>query len=108
MKKLDLFDKENQLNVDKISVGFAVEDEINNLKKKDLVTANQVKMFMIGVKAFLCAMVDKLFERSPLGSVVLHSASMFDPNILLNSSKEKLALYLKALLMFQLFTVRTF
>ena len=50
------------------------------------------------VQRFLFAMVTKLFEQSPLGSVVLLSAAMFDPNILLNASKEKLALCLKNLL----------
>ena len=43
-------------------------------------------------------MVNKLFERNLLASVIVLSATMFDPNILLNTSKEKLTTYLKLLL----------
>ena len=89
MMKLDLYDNKTLLSAEKINVGFAVESKLNDLKKKD-VTASQIKVFMKGVQRLLCAMVTKLFERSPLGSVVLLSAAMFDPNILLNASKEKL------------------
>ena len=62
-------------------MGFAVESELHDLKKKDNVTASQIKVFMKTVQRFLCAMVTKLLERSPFGSVVLLSAAMFDPNI---------------------------
>ena len=48
-------------------MGFTVESKLNDLKKKDNVTASQIKVFMKGVQRFLCAMVTKLFERSPLG-----------------------------------------
>ena len=64
-EKLDLYDKENLFNVEIMIVGFAVEDEIHNLKKKDLVTASQIKMFMKNVQGFLSTIVNKLFEISP-------------------------------------------
>ena len=64
--------------------GFAVESKLNDLTKKDNVTS-QIKLFMKGVEKFLCAMVTKLFEWSPFGSMVLLSAAMFDYNILLNA-----------------------
>ena len=67
-EKLDLYDKENLFNVEIMIVGFAVEDEIHNLKKKDLVTANQIKMFMKNVQGFLSTIVNKLFEISPVES----------------------------------------
>ena len=51
------------------------------------------------VQQFLCTMVNKLFERSPLWYVVLLSAAKFDPNIVLNkSSKQKRTLCLISLL----------
>ena len=87
MMKLNLYDKEILLSAEKINVGFAVESELNYWKKKVNVTAPQIKVFMKGVQRFLCAMVTKLFERSPFGSLVLLSAAMFDPNIPLNTSK---------------------
>ena len=69
IKTIDLYNKENVFNVEKMSVRFAVEDEINNLKRKGLVTVNQIKMFTKGVHGFLCAMVNKLFGKKSIGSV---------------------------------------
>ena len=65
--KLDLYDKEILLSAEKINVGFAVESELNKLETKDNVTASQMKVFMKEDQRFLCAMVTKLFEQSPLG-----------------------------------------
>ena len=96
--KLDLYDKEILLSAEKINVGFAVESELNKLKTKDNVTASQMKVFMKGDQRFLCDMVTKLFEQNPLGSSVSVISTMFDPNILLNASKEKLTPCLKKLL----------
>ena len=62
MMKLDLFDKEIILSAEKMNVRFAVESELNDLKKKDNVTASQIKLFMKGVQIFLCAVVTKLFK----------------------------------------------
>ena len=88
-KGLNLYEKENLSNVEKkIDVGFVIEDEINNMKKKDFVTANQIKMFLKLVQGFLCTMVNKLFERSPLASVFLLSAAMRDPNIVLSNASK--------------------
>ena len=75
MMELDLYDKEILSSAEKMNVGFAVESELIDLKKKD-VTASQIKVSMKGVQRFLCAMVTKLFDRNPLGSVVLLSAAM--------------------------------
>ena len=104
MKELNLYEKENLSNVEKkIDVGFVIEDESNNLKKKDFVTANQIKMFLKRVQGFLCTMVNKLFERSPLASVFLLSAAMRDSNIVLsNASKQKLNPCLRPLSKYQL------
>ena len=96
MMKLDLYDKEILLSAEKINLGFAVESELNDLKKKD--NATQIKVFMKGVQIFLCVIDIKLFERSPLGSVALLSDAIFDPYILFNASKEKLTTCLKNLL----------
>ena len=98
MMKLDLYDKEILLSAEKINLGFAVESELNDLIKKDNVTATQIKVFMKGVQIFLCVMDIKLFERRPFGSVALLSDAIFDPYILLNASKEKLTTCLKNLL----------
>ena len=49
MMKLDLHDKEILLSAEKINLEFAVESELNDLKKEDNVTASPTKVFMKGV-----------------------------------------------------------
>ena len=55
---------------------FAVEDEINNLIRKCLVTVNQIKTNVKAVQEYHCAMINKTFEGNLLGSVILLSAAM--------------------------------
>ena len=43
-------------------------------------------------------MVSKLFERSPLGSALLKSASVLDPDVLQGSTRDNLITRFKALL----------
>ena len=78
------------MSVEKVSVWFAVDNEINNLKKKDYNCQSNQDVYETCAR-ILCTMVNKFFERNPHGSVVLLLATMFDANIVLNKlSKEKL------------------
>ena len=49
-----------------------------------------MKAFKKGAQQFVISMLEKLFEKSALVSVVLRSASMFDPSVMWELSKEKL------------------
>ena len=55
--------KEENLSVFKIKMGFSVEDTINNLKQKDLVTITEINAFKEGTKWFIISMLAKLFEK---------------------------------------------
>ena len=75
--EIDLAKEENLSSVNKMKMGFSVEDTINKLKQKDLVTIT-------------ISMLSKLFEKNALGSTVLRSASIFDPTLMCDLPKEKL------------------
>ena len=61
---------------------------MKKLKQKD-VNLTDIKVFKKAAQKFLVAMVEKLLERTPLASSLLQSASIFDPQNLLQISKEK-------------------
>ena len=89
--EIDLAKEENLLSVNKIKVGFPVEDTINKLKQKDLVTITEINAFKKGAQRFIISMLAKLFEKSALDSTVLRSASIFDPTLMCDLPKEKFA-----------------
>ena len=59
VKQLDLFNKENLLNLKDINLGFAVPN-IAKLRRNDT--------HKVGTYKFIIGMIAKLFEKSPLGS----------------------------------------
>ena len=50
------------------------------------------------MKCFIVAVVFKLFERSPLGSVLVKSVSVLDPDVLQGNTQDKLITQFKILL----------
>ena len=98
MKQLDLCNKENLLNLKDINLGFAVPNIIAKLRRNDTVTLAEVKEFKVGTQKFIIGMIIKLFERSPLGSIFLRYASIFDPFVLFGLQKK----FMKSLLKFMI------
>ena len=70
-------------------MGFAVEDINKRLKQRDKVSLYQVKAFKDGAQQFVISILKKLFENSALASVALCSASVLDPSVMCELSKEK-------------------
>ena len=81
LMEIDLAKKENLLSVNKVKIGFSVEDTINKLKQKDLVTITEINAFKEAAQWLIISMLAKLFEKGALGSTVLRSASIFDPTL---------------------------
>ena len=71
-------------------MGFSVEDTSNKLKQKNLVTITEINAFKEGAQWFIISMLAKLFEKGPLVSTVLRSASIFDPTLMCDLPKAKL------------------
>ena len=60
-------------------LGFAAESEIKDLKKKDSVKNTEIQNIQKNVCLCVVSTLKKMFERSPLGSVVIHNATVFNP-----------------------------
>ena len=64
-------------------VGFAAECEIKDLLRKDLVSINNIKEIKNDGAQFIIALMKKIFERCPLGSVVIRNTDVSDSNYML-------------------------
>ena len=98
LRTIDLKSDENLLPLDKINAGFAVLDAVENLKRKDVVGTSQINNLMKDIRKFIIAMLEKIFEKSVLGSSLVRAATMFNPELLLELSKQKLISRVKVLL----------
>ena len=98
-KDIDLSKDNNLISACKLDLGFAVDEDISNFKKNHPTNADEkISKFRSEAKCFIGAMVSKLFERIPLGSALLKSASVLDPNVLQGNTRDKLITRFKTLL----------
>ena len=88
-KEINLEDKKKLLSLEKSNVGFAVEHLLKKMKKSDVTTISQINDLKREAQKFIRSMLTKLFERSPVGSLILKSAAIFDPAKLREPPKEK-------------------
>ncbi|XP_066910897.1 uncharacterized protein [Clytia hemisphaerica] len=95
---IDLENESNQINLKDIGLGFAAEEELEKLKTADLVTATKESSFFKEVRTFLISLIKKLLTKTPLTSVVVRFASIFDPSIIISTPTDKIEKNLKKLL----------
>lgn len=98
LKDIKLSSKENILSGKEINVGFAAAALITDWKKKDVINNSDIASFRNGVHTFVTSAIAKIFERCPIGSVVVRNSRVFDPNVMVNSSHEQLQSMIKSLL----------
>ena len=67
-----------------MNLGFGARKCINDLKKSDLVSNKEVTSYLNECITFVTIIVFRLFEKGPLGSVVVRNADAFDPNVIAN------------------------
>ena len=78
LQKIDL-DKENVYKKRKeFNLGFAAENKLKALQIRDLVKKEAITNFLDNVHSCVVAILKKMFEKSPIGSV--RNASVFSPN----------------------------
>ena len=98
LTKID-FEKDTNFKKNKdYNIGFATEQILNELKKKDLVKNADLKEFYCDVRKCVIAAMKKLNEKSPLLSVVVRSAVVFNPESVLENNISTLQQRLKLLL----------
>ena len=78
-------------------MGFAAEEEARKQVQKDTVKKKQVRELRGQTQVFVRALVEKIAERSPLTSVIIRNAVVFDPRNMAASGAETLIKKLKPL-----------
>ena len=71
LKEINLEDKKNLLSLEKMNVGIFVEHFLKKIKKSDVITISQINDFKLETQKFNRSMLTKLFEKSPLGCLIL-------------------------------------
>ena len=79
LKKIDLLDKNTFLKSKYSNIDFAARVQINELKKNDTISNAKLASFFNGEVLFITLALEKMFEKSPIGSVVALHASVFSP-----------------------------
>ena len=98
LKEIDLCDESNLLPLEKTNLGFALDQAIQKEEKSDTVNLSMIKVFKKGWQRYIIATLLKLFERSPLGSNILRSASVLDLSKIISMPRDKLLQKLKMIL----------
>ena len=101
-KDIDLSKDNNLISARKLDLRFAVDEvilNISNFKKNHPTNVDKkILKFRSEMKYVIVAMVSKLFERISLGSALLNSASVLDPDFLQSNIRDKLITRFKKLL----------
>ena len=100
LHKIDL-DKENVYKKKKeFNLGFTAENKLKALQRRDLVKKEAVTNFFDNVSSCAVVILKKMFEKSPICSVVVGNPSVFNPDSIIVTKQEDL---LKNLKLFQHF-----
>ena len=83
LKEIDLNKKENMLSTKHINVGFVASKLIEKLIRQDQVKKDVIYLFKNNVKTFVVATIDKIMERSPVGSIIVRNANVFGPKTII-------------------------
>ena len=79
IRKIHFDNKDNFLKVKDMSLGFATEKCLSDLQKKDLTSKQQIAKFYNDSVEITKSILMEILESSPLGSVVVKYAGVFDP-----------------------------
>ena len=98
LKNFDFTKQDNLLPLKSITIGFAAEKVINDLKRKDILFSKEIKKILKFYRSILICFLEKVFERSLSSSAFLQATSCVKPSSILSSSKIKLLQQMKNLL----------
>ena len=83
LRKIDL-NKENVYKKKKeFNLGFAAENKLKALQRRDLVQKEAVINFLDNVRSCVVTILKKMFEKSPICSAVVRNVSVFNPDSIL-------------------------
>ena len=98
LKNVNFFSKDTFVKPKHMNIGFATIASFTELRKKDVVTSQQVAAFMNDVITFVTLTLQKIFERSPISYLVVRCSSVFGPHQMITDSAESLQSKMKKLL----------
>ena len=70
-----------------MTVGFAAETLIQDLRKQDDIENCQITSFLTNCRIYLISMIHKLFERSPLKKRLTRNVRISDPRVMISLKK---------------------
>ena len=97
LKRINLNNKKNLLSYKNFHLGLATESKLRELRNKDIISETDENMFKTMVKVCVTEIVAKLFEKSPLDSVVIRSARVLKPELICSDNKVPLMKMMKLL-----------
>ena len=88
LKEIDLYSSANRLVAKEIYIGFVALTHIQDLRSRDEVSKTSVFAFKKSVRKCVVAIIKKLLEKSPIGSVIVRNACVFNPEFITSSNDE--------------------
>ena len=96
--KIDLLEGSNYLKRKDMHLGFSTGEYLRDIVRQDVANLNSVATFKKEAKEMIIAIMQKILEKSPLHSVVVKNANVFDPKSIIILPVESLRRNMKSLL----------
>ena len=96
--KIDLLEGSNCLKRKAMHLGFSTGEYLRDIVRQDVANLNSVATFKKEAKEMIIAIMQKILEKSPLHSVVVKNANVFDPKSIIILPAESLKRNMKSLL----------
>ena len=88
LKEIDLYSSTNHLVAKEIDAGLVALTHIQELSRREKVSKTCVLGFKKSVRKFVIATIEKLLEKSPIGSIIVRNACVFNPEFITSSNDE--------------------
>ena len=96
--KNDLLEESNYLRREDMHLGFSTGEYLRVIVRQDVANLNSVATFKKEVREMIIVIMQKIFEKNPLHSVVVKNANVFDPKSITILPAESLRRNMKSLL----------
>ena len=83
LKKIDLNEIVNFLKAKEFKLGFGAKECSKNLKKSNLPSSQNLQTSLNESIIFVTDIAPKLFDRSPLGSIIVRNADALNPKVII-------------------------
>jgi hypothetical protein len=81
LTNINLSDAKSVLRKKEFHLGFATEQEIRDLRYKDAASQETISTFKGEARQFVASLLQKLFTRNPIGSVVVRNCNVFNQRV---------------------------